>query len=286
MKNKIDRILLVLLWVLVVFLVASFWFSVIYDFNLFSSDHWHYLSSLQATKSPVTVGFYITLFIFVFILLLGVYLLIRPKFKTKHLPVFDITNQKQKVANLPFVAVKLPQMTARPPHPANLPSENLYKKAPNSPKLSTPTLQRFEPPVPNQNRPELETIFKDAGYVIKKRPIISGVPISLFAIGINETVWVGSVGIKTTDMRRAIDTLNQVFIDTLEDIDIDVNGFVINAPDADSSEFQDILMFSSASELKDYMKSHKNPPVPDDEKEDFDAYSEYVDTVINYIRKL
>ena len=83
-----------------------------------------------------------------------------------------------------------------------------------------------------------------------------------------------------------IEKLEQIFADTLEDIYINVNGFVINAIDASTSEFQDILMFNSISELEDYINGVPNAPIPDDEKEDFEAYSQYIDTVINYIGKM
>lgn len=87
-------------------------------------------------------------------------------------------------------------------------------------------------------------------------------------------------------IRNAIDKLNQIFSDTLEDVYIAVNGFAINAPDAATTEFEDILMFPSTDALNEYMQEHQNPQPAPDEKENFDAYSEYIDTVIGYIGKL
>ncbi len=115
---------------------------------------------------------------------------------------------------------------------------------------------------------------------------IDSVPISLFAIGTNENLWLGGVGIKTTDLRDAMNKLAQIFSDTLDDIYININGFVIAAPDAATSEFQDILMFDSISALRTYMQDVPNPPIPADDAGNFDAYSEYIDTVIDYIDKV
>lgn len=96
----------------------------------------------------------------------------------------------------------------------------------------------------------------------------------------------GGVGIKTTDMRAAIDKLAQIFTDTLDETYININGFVIAAPDAATSEFQDILMFNTINELRDYITRMPNPPLPDDDDGIFDAYSEYIDAVINHIGKI
>ena len=118
------------------------------------------------------------------------------------------------------------------------------------------------------------------------RLLIKGVQIALLAIGTNETLWMGGVGIKTTDMRAAIDKLAQIFTDTLDETYININGFVIAAPDAATSEFQDILMFNTTNELRDYIARMPNPPLPDDDDGIFDAYSEYIDAVINHIGKI
>ena len=62
-----------------------------------------------------------------------------------------------------------------------------------------------------------------------------------------------------------------------------INGFVISAPDAATSEFQDILMFNTIAQLREYMSQHPNPPLPNDDNGLFDAYSQYIDAVINHI---
>ena len=121
--------------------------------------------------------------------------------------------------------------------------------------------------------------------MVKSAPRINGTQIALLAIGANETLWIGGVGIKTTDMRTAIDRLQQIFSDTLDETYIDVTGFVIAAPDAATSEFTDILMFNSMSELREYMRDKSNPVLTDDDGM-FDAYSDYIDAVISHIGKI
>ena len=61
-----------------------------------------------------------------------------------------------------------------------------------------------------------------------------------------------------------------------------MNLFIINSNDTKVDE--DILKFNSISEVENFMKNNRSI-ITDDEKEDFDAYSEYVDVVIEYLSK-
>lgn len=325
MKNRIDSILLGLLWLLAVTLGASFWFNTNYGFNIFSAPHWQYLAYLQAAQMPVKTGFYISLAAAVFVAILGLYILVRPRFKKIRLPIIKLrkhaktdggnaktqtnvvaappppataTDTTQSVVVLPpaqspaktnsDVATQPRPMpsSARPPR-LHLPTmSGSHISTPPAPTLTEAPIAPLAAPIPSQDQPEIRNIFERAGYTVKKNIKIAGVPTALIAIGTNETLWIGSVGVKTSDLRRAMDYLSQVFSDTLDDIYIGINGFVISAPDAATSEFQDILMFNTTTELGKYMASHKNPPVPSDDQGNFDAYSEYIDTVINYVGKL
>ncbi len=302
MKSRIDSILLGLLWLLAVTLGTSFWFNTNYGFNIFSAPHWQYLAYLQAAQMPVKTGFYISLAVAVFIAILGLYILVRPRFKKIRLPIIKLrrrakTNGENKKTQTELVAPPTVAATnatksvvvmppARPPR-LHLPTmNNSHISAPPAPTLTTTSIAPLGTPIPSQDQPEIRNIFERAGYTVKKNVKIAGVPTALIAIGTNETLWIGSVGIKTTDLRRAMDHLAQVFSDTLDDIYIGINGFVISAPDAATSEFQDILMFNTAAELSEYMAAHPNPPVPSDDQGNFDAYSEYIDTVINYVGKI
>ena len=51
---------------------------------------------------------------------------------------------------------------------------------------------------------------------------ISGVPISLLAIGTDEVLWIGATAISTTEMQACVAKLKQLFHDTLEEIEIHV----------------------------------------------------------------
>lgn len=314
MKNRIDNILLGVLWLLAITLGTSFWFNTQFGFNIFSGAHWQHLAYLQAAQTPVRPMFYVSLALAVFIMIGGLYVLMRPQFRKIRLPINKTARKHHFFRKDAFVTKSdgAPNSTANndasridtppaeiqpaPPAPTQktttvrpprliLPTMNNYISAPTAPTLSSASAA-VPSATPSQDYPEIHEIFKSAGYVVKPNKKIGGVPLALMAIGTNETLWVGAVGVPTTDLRRAIDKLSQVFSDTLDDIYININGFVISAPDAATSEFQDILMFSSVSQLREYMRQFPNPPVPDDDQGNFDAYSEYIDTVLNYIGKI
>lgn len=317
MRNRLDNILLGTLWLLAATLGASFWFNTKYGFNIFSAPHWQYLAYLQASKTPVAPSFYISLGVAVFITIFGLYFLIQPKFrkivlpimKTKksgvttqsvHTPNTEPTSQKSDASEIVTIPNTASQPTPhdtqkpvsayapapiwgtppRPPH-LTLPSSNSYAAAPIATHAQVATTTNDD-----TDNNAIREIFSQNGYIVKKTPYINKWRPNLLAIGTNEVLWIGAVGTPTTQVRAAINKLNQIFSDTLDDVYINVNGFSINAPDAETTEFQDILLFNSIDDLGKYIAQHPNPQPDADEKENFDAYSEYIDTVIGYIGNL
>lgn len=134
--------------------------------------------------------------------------------------------------------------------------------------------------------PDLIKIFSDMGYEIKKSPRINGTQMSLLAIGQNEVLWLGGVGISTLEMNRATEQIAAVFADTLDGIQIDIRPFTVYAPDTATPTNPDILTFDSFGALRDYVSEHPNPPLTDEDAENFAAYSEYISTVIEYLGKM
>ncbi len=316
MRNRIDYILIGVLWLLAATLGISFLFNTYFGFNIFSAQHWEYLSYLQASNTPIKSSFYIFIVISVIITIAGLYMLLMPRARRLRLSVFNYKKWKKNKSSAHTTTPDAPDRDAstvdilpgdtekpvaaplypntrpqikRPPH-LNIPThQNNYMAATNTPAPSAtaPVVRTAVGDAPNTTAmdAEITEIFKSAGYIIKPTPNIKGVRPSVFAIGTDEVLWIGSVGIATTDMRMAIDTLSQIFSDTLDDIQIGINGFVINAPDAATSEFEDILMFNTISDLRDYISAHPNPALPADGVANFDAYSAYISTVIDYVGK-
>ena len=290
MRDKLDNFLLAVLWLLGSTLGVCFWFNIRFGFNIFSSAHWHHLAYMQASQNPVTPAFYISMVISVIVVIFGLYLLIRPRFRKFKLPVRETNKptqhtQAQPVAPSPTLAQT--PMVEPTPAPRN---EPVLARPPRLNIAITPQLHNT--PAPQQPAqtpslvPQMREIFETAGYTVKNNPRIGTVNTELFAIGTNETLWIGATGVSTTALQNAIDTVNQIFSDTLDDIIINVNGFIISAPDANAPGAPDILTFDNIDALRQYMNEHKNPPLGEDDNENFEAFSAYISTVIDYLGKI
>jgi hypothetical protein len=161
---------------------------------------------------------------------------------------------------------------------------------------------------------ELSEIFRAAGFMVKDSPIIEGLRPDLFAIGSDEVLWLGlacnqlgeitakesgdgkwkSDGGALFDspvraLGGAASNLSGLFDETLDaELKITVRAFVFmnggTIANADSVrpvwDAFGISVVGSAEELRELIGT--NRVLPSSEKEDFDAFSEYIDTAANY----
>lgn len=298
MKNKINNILIGLLWLLAVTLGASFWFNIKYGFNLFAGQHWQYLAYMQASNQPIKTSFYLSLVLFIVIMILGLYVLVQPRRRKIVLPIFDHTEPHKTpvVQETPVTITQTPEKQITQTQDLSAQPTNIQPGLARPPRLNVSQVSRVTTPQhsavsnapvakpdPERDFAEIRNIFTDAGYVVKGSPRIKNIQTSVIAIGTDEVLWIGANDITTSDMQKTIDTLQSVFVDTLEDIEIHINAFIINASDKDDS---DILKFANIDELRTYINEHKNTPPAENDTENFDAYSAYIGTVIDYIRKI
>ena len=294
MRNKFDNFLLGTLWLLISTLGLCFWFNIRFGFNLFSASHWQHLSYMQATRTQISPSFYISLIIGVFFMILGLYIVIRPRFRK-----INLTSSTTETKNTTAQQTPVSQDTQAYDNYLSRPKRlnNDIQPAPVAPNpvpftapVVTNNTSPQAPEIPRNSHdseiPELRNIFESTGYIVKKPLKIRGAEIPLVAIGINETVWIGAFDIETSTLRSVIDTMQQVFADTLEDIEIKTIGFVINASDATSPTASDILTFATLSDLYQYMHQHPNPPSDAETTENFEAFSNYITTVLEYIGRL
>ena len=306
MRNRINNILIGLLWLLAISLGASFWFNTKYGFNIFSIPHWQYLAYMQASGQPIRTSFYISLFVIVVLAVFGLYNLLQPRYRKIILPVFDrqqpsiqqpeqsVKQQENTVQVTQTVEKKESKQTDTPVQPVVTKSEH-----PRPPRLNIPKVTRVSAPTPyvpltpskptakidpEQEYADIHEIFKSAGFVYKGSPRIKNMQTSVIDIGIDETLWIGATGVSLSDIKRAIDTLSGIFADTLDDIEININAFIIDATDTQSDD--SIIYFKTVDDLRTYINEHQNVPPDEDEIENFDAYSGYIGTVIDYIGKI
>ncbi len=272
MKNKFDNILLIILWLLAMCLGTDFWLNTKFNFNIFSGEHWKYLSFVQASNQHINLWFYVSLAVAITITIIGMYILIHPNIVKIPERRKNISNASTSVPSTVSNAATstTPVMPVRPPHPI---TTNTVKTAPN-------IKQTNAPQTTNLHISEIEQIFTDANYVVKKAPKIGGIQTSLLAVGTGETVFIGTENVSVDDMQGIVDKLNGIFTDTLEDIEITIVPFIITNQQIQSDN---ILIFQDLSELSLYMDEHKNPPLSDDDDGNFEAFSSYITTVSEYI---
>lgn len=294
MRNKFEHILLSLLLGASILLGLSFWLNTNYGFNLFYREHWNELSNLQASGTPINDSFYLSFIIAVLIFIIGVYIVYRPTNNKKIDNVKTNIIQNDNVLTHTTDTIKPEQKNdspvpvpntpiARPPR-LNLPTNMAQIVAQRQ---QTKQEQQIIHQTPQQNpyNSVISQIFSDNGYVVKTNPKISGFVPNLFAIGPNEVLWIGGVDVKTEDLQHAIEKLQSVFTETLEDIQINIAPFILDTMNQIQSN-DSILIFKTIDDLKTFITENPAETISDEERDNFDSYSEYIDTVIQYIKNM
>ena len=292
MRNKFDNILLGTLWILITTLAACFWFNSLYGFDIFSGAHWKHLAYMQAAQNPIKPSFYISMVMFVLIVIVGMYFLARPRLRKITLPIRDTGKPGERTKtetpiSTPNTTTQTPEIGLTRPPRLNLGTTNVSTSSTTTAPLTAPVVAPVKPvansPQPQKKWPEIDEIFESAGYKIMGTPRVGGIQTALCAIGANETIWIGGVNIQKSQLNTIIERLNQIFVDTLEDIPIYINAFIVSDNGITSSDYPDILTFASTDELRTYMQSHPNPTIPENEQEDFNAFAEYISKVLQFI---
>lgn len=302
MSKQIERILICILWLLASALGAGFWLNTMFGFNIFSTQHWQYLGYLQAAQTPVRPAFYISLTAAILICLVVLYILMRPADAMRRLRMIRTKNPAAKHA-APRAEIQEPATPTAPrqsatapdiappraPSPARPMRPAISAEVRSAPRTAAPAAPIYAPPATptgptDEQKRTLRAIFEDAGYTVKDAPKIGNFKPGLLAIGTNEQLFIGGINIEEQPLADAMERLASLFADTLDDIEISIYGFAV----APSSEIRnpDIRTFSDTDELREYLSENKNtPPADASEQENFDAYSEFIDTVITYMDK-
>lgn len=285
MKNKLEHILLSILLGLSVLLGLSFWLNTIFNFNIFYAPHWDEFARLQAAKTPISVGFYISFVVAILIFVTGIFFIYRSTLKRMLIAKPQNTPQIKTTMSATNPDTKKEQpvvLDANRPPRLKLPNNMAQIAAHNNIIHQKPKQQSEIHPY----NPIISEIFSNNGYIVKPNPKISGFVPNLFAIGNNEVVWIGGVDCDIEDMMRGIQKLDSTFKETLEDITININAFVLDTLNKYNSENNNVLVFKSIEELKEFIEQHPADQITEMDQESFDSYSEYIDTIIQYIKNI
>ena len=293
----------------------SFWLNTIYGFNLFYAAHWAELSRLQAEQTPISNGFYVSIVMAILIFTLGLLVIHVPHIKSKmsakqqpekpkndtqqplvqnvqehvvHRQSSQTTNTEQKTE--PVIPAQQPSIPISRPPRLNLPTNMAQIVAQKHEQKSAPTQPQQTRTNDSENpyNSTLSQMFIEKGYSVKPNPRIAGFTPNLFAIAPNEILWIGAVDQDITQLQTAIDKLQSLFEETLEDIPISINAFILDSTNNQQSN-DSITVLNSFEQLKEFIS--KLPSVSTDDsdnldKSNFDAYSEYIDTIIQYLKSI
>lgn len=323
MKKRFEIILLDGLWLSAIILFANFWFDIRFGFNIFSDSHWHYLAMKQLEPGRILPIFYISMGLFIAIGIIGLYFINKPRLRKIDFNAKKEIDQEKSEANnntIPSLQPNAPDPSYSPlppaptlPRPPKIigPLHTLANKIPPA-TMNTATVEKID--IDGQ----LKELFETAGYVVKQPPKINGFRLNLWAVGMDETLYIGASdphGGEITAaeggdskwhsqngdfaspvwlVNQAADKVRALFNETLDkEIQIKIKTFVVmngaKIENRDSLEkiwnAFDVNVFESINKLGEYLKDNKNREMGSEEQEDFDAYSDYIDTVANYFNK-
>ena len=322
MNKHIEHLLLSVLVSISVLLGLTFWLNTRYGFNLFSSSHWTELASMQASNQPINIGFYISVCVALFIFLSCLYMINRPRtIKQPHPNTQIVPIKNQPVVPASQTAVKktapapTPNKTTPPTISKDISKETYLKpfqqpkqnptndlKLSRPPQLNLPknmeqiaanqyaqtkhtqpmNQQNLTPMTNERYNKEIAEIFSNCAYLVKPNPTIMGLKTNLFAIGNKEVLWLGCVDCDINKLKTAIERLKATFNETLKDITITVYSFLLDTGNRYKSE-PGIFIFHKIEELKKFIFENQGLDIPPSDQEDFDAYSEYIDTIITLL---
>ena len=312
MRKRFEHFLLSVLLGTSVLLVLTFWLNVKFSFNCLSATHWMELASLQASHAHIDKDFYLSIGIAIVVFIIGLYIINRPRLRkisyntqmptvTKPSNIEPIKHQEneQNISENKTVEQETPIITLEPENVIPQPLTNNFQPGINvarPPKLHLPkniaqiaaaqySQQEAKEVASKQTErfnEELAKIFTENNYVVKQNPVFGDFKTNLFAIGNNEKVWMGAVDCDIKSLQSAIKQLQGVFSETLEDIEIYISAFMIDTLSKyDSTD--DITIFHNVDELKEFISKNPGDTIEDYDQENFNAYSEYIDTVITML---
>ena len=128
-------------------------------------------------------------------------------------------------------------------------------------------------------------ILLNAGYQISDLVRINGKYPTVIAIGTDEKLVLATLIDNNEILENVLKRIELCFADTLEGINIDTHILCVTSHDIDSNDKR-IIRFANIGAFEKYLTTHKSVrPTTQQEKENFDAYAEYINTAVTYLFK-
>ncbi|MDR0803465.1 MAG: hypothetical protein LBO08_00025 [Rickettsiales bacterium] len=319
MNKHLDKILLLSLWTLCAIVGAAFWFGIRYNFDILSRAHWKVLGALQLDGTAIAGGFYFS-WILIAAIFIGVCFLIlyhktsgvsvMPE-KPKPIPTIN-NNYGPAPGPMPAPIAPVAPVPQRPQMP-NVPGTLPIAVAPG-PKKTAASAAAPRGAAPGQVE-NIAKILENSGWTLRKPPVVNGVKLDFWAIAPDENLFAGVCvdtsgsiapaeggGAQWNDARGAfgspvwavagaLEKINEILSNTLdEEIKITVraavilSGGVLQAGE-DIKNVWDALgvsVFADLNEFNAWAAANKMRAPDELEREDFDAYADYINTLAEF----
>ena len=129
---------------------------------------------------------------------------------------------------------------------------------------------------------EMYDALMDAGYSVRDLIRINGKYPAIVAIGADEKLFIATLIDDANILQNVLKRIDLCFADTLEGIKIDTRIVCISNKNVDLGDR--VIRFASVDALKKYLMTRKNAhPTTVQDRDNFDAYAEYIDTAIDYL---
>ena len=135
------------------------------------------------------------------------------------------------------------------------------------------------------NISKIYDMLTDAGYQISDLIRINGKYPAIVAIGTNEKLFIATLVDDYGILQNVLKRIELCFADTLEGVHINARILCVTNRNSDNQDDR-ILRFANINALEKYLKAHQNVrPTTQQEKGNFDAYAEYINTAVTYLFK-
>jgi len=307
---KRDRFFISVLWIIAVALMSSWFFDVMWSFNIFARAHWRYLSELQVSGA-VDRWFYISLAAFAALGLVVLLILTAPWGERNDAAATGIALDRQEKKSPVAPVVAGPGALVRP---AGLDRGSVF---------IPPVKQGFEMPAIG-NLPAapaasgkisaINGMLESAGFFARSAPKVGGLRLDFWSIGPGEILVAGLFVDEPGDITAfeggasswranghafespvwkltgAVQKLTTLFGELIgEDLKIEVLPFVfVSGKITNKDSVQSIWdalkieVFDDMDALERFIDRHRAPQLTEEERGEFEAFDTFINTVAEH----
>ena len=312
--KRIDRFLIGILWVNAVIIAALWFFDRFFSFNLMSGMHWRYLAELQVLGN-VDVRLYASFVLFVVISLVGLYFLIVPwhrKIVMVQSALYQSSALQPTTDQTLDIGIEEKEEFFIPVRPPRLNLSNVFiptKQEARDINNATPILVTS-----SEFRIKIRDLLTRIGFIAKDMHEIEGIKFDFCVIGTDDILMIGLLSSEQGEITASeqgesmwnvdgrsfkspvaqilmvVQKLQDLFDDVLDDgFQVNIIPFVfVEGTIINLSEIQSVWntlginVFFDMESLEEFLNKNKPRELDEDEKSEFNAYSEFIDTVADH----